>query len=552
MQTMKITSIKPHRILLAVFALALSGGLSRADVPVFQITFDNTNSFVTSTGFPNYPTYGLDNPTVNAPNVRFDYGGTTTTAANTTIAFSTNDAAGNPASGSIQFTIPMDVTVDGGNTKGAFTFDFYHNGGAASNLTSLSFDVMVDTNSTPEQTNNFAGGYGYLQFVSRNSSYSFNLIPSSAFAEDVGAAYTGTTAGHWQHVVIPLDSTVPDDVIRGLTFQLYGGPGQNISGTVILYFDNLTVNTAGSIIQPTNSISTIQGPKGLRLEATTHPTVDAQQYERQGLASKASAYGWVGSGANPVTYSLTITNFPSGAFSNFEAYVFLAPTNSISGGPTEPNPDWNESTILSLSIQNQADGSAIGSLAVKTDDPNDNFFLTNVCTVASTTPVGTWSITFTNDDFLTLTSPSGGVTNVNPQGIGASFGSQVSAYVGIQPNSTDNTGQQAVFSRFQIVSNGVTLLDDNFSGLSVNTGTWVVAAEDPTGVLQVPPNAALMLNWTLPANGFSLQASSNLKDTNSWHSPALPTTVFNGQGTVIIPSTFLATNNPTFFRLIHP
>ncbi len=548
---MKITSIKPHRILmLAVFALAVSCGLSRADVPVFQLTFDNPASFATSVGFPNYGTYGLDNPAVNGPNVRFDFGGTTTTAANTTIAFSTNDAAGNPASGSIQFTIPMDVTVDGGNTKGAFTFDFYQNGGAASNLTSLSFDVMVDTNSTPEQTNNFAAGYGYLQFVSRDANYSFNTIPT--FGEDVGAAYTGTTAGHWQHVVIPLDSTVPDDVIRGLTFQLYGGPGQNISGKVILYLDNLTVSTAGSIIQPTNTISQIQGPRGLRLMATSNTTVDAQQYQRQGLASKASVYGWVGSGVNPVTYSLTITNFPSGAFSNFQAYVFLTPTNIFTGGPTEPNPDWVESDVLTLSIQNQADGSAIGTLSVKTDDPSDNAFQTNVCTVASTTPIGTWSITFTNDDFVTLTSPSGGVTNANPQGIGASFGNQVSAYVGVQPNLNQNTGQQGVFSRFQIVSNSVTLLDDNFSSQSVNTGTWVVAAEDPAGVLQVPPNAALMLNWTLPANGFSLQVSSNLTDTNSWHSPGLSSSTFSGQGTVIIPSTFMATNSPGFFRLVHP
>jgi len=547
---MKITSIKPYRILLAVFALAVSGGLSRADVPVFQITFDNAASFVTSTGFPDYSTYGLDNPSAPVPNIRFDFGGSTTTAANTAIAFSTNDAAGNPASGSVKFTIPMDVTVDGGNTLGAFTFDFYHNGGAASNLTSLSFDVMVDPSSTPEQTNNVAAGYGYLQFVSRDTSYTYTVIPT--FGEDVGAAYTGTTAGHWQHVVVPLDPAGADGIVRGLTFQLYGGPGQNISGTVILYLDNLTVSTAGSIIQPTNSISLIQGPKGLRLMATSNTTVDAQQYQRQGLATKASAYGWVGSGANPVTYSLTITNYPSAAFSNFEAYVFLVPTNIFAGGPTEPNPDWNEANVVTLSIQNQADGSAIGTLSCKTDDPDDNAFQTNVCTVLSSTPIGTWSITFTNDDFVKLTSPSGGVTNANPQGIGASFGNQVTAYVGIQPNLNQNTGQQGVFSRFQIVSNSVTLLDDSFSSQSVDTGTWLVAAEDPAGLLQVPPNAALMLNWTLPANGFSLQASSNLSDTNSWHSPGLSSSIFNGQGTVIIPSPFVATNNPTFFRLVHP
>lgn len=549
---MKTHLSKHSSILLAVLTLAISGNVSRADIPVFDITFDNAGSFVTSTGFPNYSTFGLDNSSAPIPNVRFDFGGTTTTANNIGIAFSTNDAAGNPISGSIKFTIPMDVTVDGNNTKGAFTFDFYHNTTAASNLTSLSFDVMVDPSSSPEQTNNVAAGYGYLQFVSRDANYSFDSIPTTAFGEDVGAAYTGVTAGHWQHVVIPLDSTVPDDTIRGSTFQLYGGAGQNIVGTVILYMDNITVSTAGAILQPTNSISQITGPKGLYLRATANATVDAPEFERQGIATTTSAYSWVGSGTNQVTYSLTITNFPSPAHSNFEAYIFLAPSNSISGGPTEPNPDWVEGDIITFSIQNNADGSAVGNLSYKTDDGNDNFFLTSVGTVTSPTPLGTWSITFTNDDDVTITSSSGTVSNITLGGNGSVFGNLITAYVGIQPNSTNNTGQQAVFSKFQIVSNGIPLLSDNFSTPTLNSSTWLLAAEDPSGLLQIPQNAALMLNWTLPATGFTLQSSSNLADTNSWHSPGLQSSTFNGQSTVIIPSTFLATNSASFFRLIHP
>jgi hypothetical protein len=547
---MKTHLPKHSSILLAALTLAISGSVSRADIPVFDVTFDNAGSFATSTGFPNYSTYGLDNSSTPIPNVRFDFGGTTTTAGNVGIAFSTNDAAGNPASGSIKFTIPMDVTVDGNNTKGAFTFDFYHNTTAASNLTSLSFDVMVDPSSSPEQTNNVAAGYGFLQFVSRDANYSFNSITN--FGEDVGAAYTGVTAGHWQHVVIPLNDTVPDDVIRGLTFQLYGGAGQNIMGTVIMYLDNITVSTAGAIPQPTNSISQLTGPKGLYLRATDHPTVDTSQYERQGIATAASAYSWVGSGTNQVTYSLTITNFPSLANSNFEAYIFLAPTNSFSGGPTEPNPDWVEGDIITFSIQNNADGTATGNLSYKTDDGNDNAFLTSVGTVSSTSPLGTWSITFTNDDDVTITSSSGTVSNTTLGGNGPVFGNLVTAYIGIQPNSTNNTGQQAVFSKFQIVSNGIPLLSDNFSTATLNSSTWIVAAEDPAGLLQIPQNAALMLNWTLPATGFSLQSSSNLSDTNSWHNPGFQSSTFNGQGTVIIPSTFLATNNASFFRLVHP
>jgi hypothetical protein len=33
--------------------------------------------------------------------------------------------------------------------------------------------------------------------------------------------------------------TGPFDAIRGLTFQLYGGPSQNLPGPVTLYIDNV-------------------------------------------------------------------------------------------------------------------------------------------------------------------------------------------------------------------------------------------------------------------------------------------------------------------------
>ena len=280
--------------------------------------------------------------------------------------------------------------------------------------------------------------------------------------------------------------------------------------------------------------------------------MDAAQYERQGIVTKSAGYSWVGSGTNQVTYALTITNYPSPAYSNFEAYIFLAPSNSITGGPTEPNPDWVEADIITLAIQNSADGSANANLSYKTDDGNDNFFLTSVGTLSNASPIGTWSMTFSNDDNVTVTSPSGAVLNTTLQGNAPSFGNLITAYIGIQPNSTNNTGQQAVFSKFQITSNGIPLLSDSFTTPTLNSATWLVAAEDPTGVLQVPQNAAFMLNWTLPATGFTLQSSTNLADPNSWHATGLQSSTFNGQPTVIIPSTFVATNNPTFFRLVHP
>ncbi len=121
----------------------------------------------------------------------------------------------------------------------------------------------------------------------------------------------------------------------------------------------------------------------------------------------------------------------------------------------------------------------------------------------------------------------------------------------MQPNSTNNTGQQAIFSQFQIVSNGVSLLSDSFATPTLSN-QWAVAAEDPNGILQVPPSAAYLLTWNPPETGFNLQTNSNLANTNAWNNPGLPMYTFNGKGTVLIPASMVASNKTEFFRLINP
>ena len=546
---MKITkNIQYWRMALAGFMLTAFVGPSRADVPVFQITFDNTNAFVTSVGFPNYGTYGLDNPTPSlaVPNVRFDYGGSTTTG-HTTIAWSTNDAAGQTNSGSIQFTIPMDVETDDGGTQGAFTFDFYENGGAATNLTSISFDVMVDPSSTPENTNNVAGGYGFLQFVSRDNNYGFVVIPT--FGEDVGAVYTGTVAGHWQHVVAALDST--DNTIRGITMQLYGGPGQNINGTVILYIDNLTVSVAGAIPQPTMSIGPT-GPKGLVVGTSTNVTINSgqPQFQRQGLrALNTTNYNWVGS-ANPITYALTIAHYPGPTNAGFETHIWLN-----QGATTDLGPDFADPTLAELEITGQGDGTAVGAFRYKVNDSDDVSMLETtgfLGTVTNPTPVGTWSVTL-NGDNVTVMAPGGATLNTNmASGDSGNFAGPLTVYIGCIPGTNGvglNNGQAVVFSRFEIISNSVALLNDGFTTPLVDTTLWAFSSEDPQALLQVPPTAALLLDWDLPDTGFRLTANTDLTTTN-WQNFALPVSIYNGKRTGLIPASALSTNE--FFRLVNP
>jgi hypothetical protein len=221
----------------AVVSLYTTANCAQAQVAA-NLTFDNSSSLVNEQGFPNFADYGVDaTPTPLPPNIRFDYGGTSTTVGNTSETWSPNDAAGNPNSGSLKLSIPMAYTVDGGNTKGGFTMDVFRN---VQQEATLSFDAMVDPASSPEQAGT-AAGYGFFQLATRDSGYGFN--PISQIGEDIGAAYTGVIAGQWQHFSVTLDPA--NQNIRGITFQDYGGPGQNIfappSAPVIIYLDNITL-----------------------------------------------------------------------------------------------------------------------------------------------------------------------------------------------------------------------------------------------------------------------------------------------------------------------
>jgi hypothetical protein len=214
-----------RKFLLAAFVAAgLAGTTAKADV---NLTFDNSSSIVTSTGFPTFGSYALDNPgTPAVPNVRFDF----SSPNSGTPSWSSQDAANNAGSGSVKLSMVLAA-----NGAAAFTMDLFNN---VQSFANLSFDVMVDPSSTPEAAGT-AAGYGYFQVATRDSGYGFNTIGS--IGEDIGASYTGVTAGNWQHFNVAL--TGATQPIRALTFQDYGGPGQNVNGSVILYIDNIQLTS---------------------------------------------------------------------------------------------------------------------------------------------------------------------------------------------------------------------------------------------------------------------------------------------------------------------
>jgi hypothetical protein len=151
---------------------------------------------------------------------RFDYGGVSQVRS-----FSTDNASGGgPGSGSMEVALTFPAT--NGDHKGAYTNDEFFPGRNLAGY-ALDFDVKVVEGSAPDAF----GNNGFFQFAFRNTD-NYNFV--NEFGDNV------RVADGWRHVhVEPL--VAPFDAVRALTIQLYGGPDQNINGTVTLRLDNVVL-----------------------------------------------------------------------------------------------------------------------------------------------------------------------------------------------------------------------------------------------------------------------------------------------------------------------
>jgi hypothetical protein len=131
------------------------------------------------------------------------------------------------------------------------------------------------------------------------------------------------------------------------------------------------------------------------------------------------------------------------------------------------------------------------------------------------------------------------------------FSGSLYAYFGMQPNSVANIGLAGTLGHIQIT--GVaTPIDEGFATATLDPSIWEVSAENPPGVVPVPPDALFWLNWTLPDVGFRLQTTFNLSNSNMWSDLAISSTQIGPRKRILVlPSSLPASDTGNyFFRLI--
>lgn len=145
---------------------------------------------------------------------QFEFGGVEHTEA-----FSKDDAGGKKDSGSME--VVMKFPASDGEHKGAYTFTLPEPIDATK-LDKLELDIKVVDGSAPDSQ----GDNGYFSVAFRNDAGDWD----EKFQDSV------RVSDGWRHVSEQIDSDTKS--LKSVTFQLWGGPDQNINGQVTLRLDN--------------------------------------------------------------------------------------------------------------------------------------------------------------------------------------------------------------------------------------------------------------------------------------------------------------------------
>jgi hypothetical protein len=430
----------------------------------------------------------------------------------------TQDAANDSASGSVQYSCPF-VGAGGEQFMTFFTIAnrWQWDGGYildATTYTNLSFDIKVDPSSPLTPGNN----YGYLEVGLVTDGWNTTYLPGYNIPP---------TATNWTHVDQPLSSSLANiDKVVGVFIKMWSNGAH--TNTLLFNLDNIayTQPTAPVVIPPP-TVSLIPSKSGLNLLAS-----GTGQYDRQQVRTTDSTFGWVGS-PEPVTYEIHVKDAPGASRPGFQGHIFLAPNDT----DASPSIDWNTTNLIWFHIEQLANGSGQLTFRYKTNRPGGNDMLFNenpaatneaghligvgtLGTITSATMNGTWKFTIANDTDITVVAADGTTTNYSITADAAAlFSGAVRAYIGSQPNNLNYGGSGFVLDLIKISTPSTTLIEDDFSGGTLDALKWTKQASDAPGVFVVPTNSSYTISWTLPASGFSPEIGTNLAAGSIWKSP---------------------------------
>jgi hypothetical protein len=416
------------------------------------------------------------------------------------------------------------------------------------NYTNVSFDIWFD----PTSATDGQGSYGAVELDWTPQSEGW---PSTT----AGTAFFYTTNSGWVHAEIPVVAAgIPKlSAVTYLGFKIQQSrTGAPLTGISTFRMDNIILHArAAELPGPKMSVKPVTTPPGLTVVASG----GGNGYIRGMIRTLdpnmgAPYYSWLGQGSTPVTYSMTITNYPK-TYYYFQSQIFLVPN-----GDNQSSVDYFSPTVMALDIRNLPDGTATGALRYKTNHVNANASdYVPAVLVCSNGVLGTWSLTFLQETNVTVTAPNGASTNFTiPEADALEFYNPLSVYFGNQQNGDANAGQSSTYSRVKVT--GVTLspeIDETFSGPDLNpdplAAKWKVVCDLPSCVFIMRPDHKYWVNWTVPDTGFSLQTSPTMA-SGSWVADPQLTNVINTatENRMLIPQSSLPTAQQGFFRLIKP
>jgi hypothetical protein len=456
--------------------------------------------------------------------------------------------AGGGAAGSGSLRVACNFPNNpGGYSQSVITGNLGGTVDAETLYTNVSLDIKLDPGSYPRVD---GVNYGYFEVILRNG--------NNWDWTDLGGVELTASHTNWTHLSFPVKA--PADAIHHLTLKL---GENNLTNTVLYNVDNIRWAEA-SVALPSPTLSVGKTVPGLNLLAAS-----GGQYDRQNIVTVApDSFGWIGS-STPVSYSMSIKSFPSGAtYGGFTTHFYLVP-----GTPgTEEYPDWNEANCILVDIRANADESGTMTFHYKTNAPGSNgaatldgkssqYFNTQATngpvgqlgSVTGASILGTWTLTLSQDTQITLTAPDGSSTNlVMPSEDATLFAGGITVYFGAVPGQTANIGQAAILNRVQIKAGAAVVLDDDFTVSPLNPDTWVVRAASAAGVTLITPAEPYFVSWTTPASGFILQTNAVLSATSSWGDAGLTDQLVGTRRRVLVPSSSLPAQGQGYFRLIKP